>query len=337
MNGHEAVEMLHEHIYDGWVEGSPALGDDVGPGFVERQRVTVNTTGGQRIKDVGQCHDAGRKWNGLAAQAIGVPGTVPTLVVRAGEGGGPFHSLFDFCARVDKQRVNKRVVEALIKAGAFDALHPDRAAALASVGLAFEWADTQDVNEHQGGLFDFDDSHAASTQEPSLVKVQPWSIKERLTAEKTALGFYLSGHLFEEYAPEVRQFAKKRIADLVDSREPQLLAGIVGDLRVINGQRGRVFIFKLDDGSDALLELTLRDPADPGGTSPLDARRRSGQTRRRKGREVNRIRSILPRLAALVVGVHVGDGHDRHDPARVVGQGDLLALRDGARVTAVMR
>jgi DNA polymerase-3 subunit alpha len=162
----------------------------------------------------------------------------------------PFRSLFDFAARIDRQRVNKRVVEALIKAGAFDALHPDRAAAFASVSLAFDWADTQEVNEHQGGLFDFADSHAASTQEPALVKAQAWTIKERLTAEKSALGFYLSGHLFEEYAPEVRRFAKRRIADLVDSREPQLLAGIVGDLRVVNGARGRTAIFRLDDGSE---------------------------------------------------------------------------------------
>jgi DNA polymerase III subunit alpha len=168
-----------------------------------------------------------------------------------GEGSGPFRSLFDFAARIDRQRVNKRVVEALIKAGAFDVLHPDRASALASVGLAFDWADTQDVNEHQGGLFDFDDSHAASTQEPALVKAEPWSIKERLTAEKAALGFYLSGHLFEEYAPEVRQFCKRQIADLVDTgREPQVLAGIVSDLRVVNGARGRTAIFRLDDGSE---------------------------------------------------------------------------------------
>jgi DNA polymerase-3 subunit alpha len=167
-----------------------------------------------------------------------------------GTGGGPFHSLFEFAARVDRQRVNKRVVEALIKAGAFDKLHPDRASALASVGLAFDWADAQEVNEHQGGLFDFDDSHAASTQEPALVKAEAWSIKERLTAEKSALGFYFSGHLFEEYAPEVRLFCKRRIADLVDSREPQLLAGIVSDLRVVNGARGRTAIFRLDDGSE---------------------------------------------------------------------------------------
>jgi DNA polymerase-3 subunit alpha len=170
--------------------------------------------------------------------------------VIAARADAPFRSLFDFAARIDRQRVNKRVVEALIKAGAFDLLHADRASAFASVGLAFDWAETQELNAHQGGLFDFADSHAASTQEPALVKAQPWSIKERLTAEKGALGFYLSGHLFEEYAPEVRLFARKCIADLVDSREPQLLAGIVSDLRVVNGARGRTAIFRLDDGSE---------------------------------------------------------------------------------------
>jgi DNA polymerase-3 subunit alpha len=177
---------------------------------------------------------------------------------QEGEGGGPFRSLFDFAARVDRQRVNKRVVEALIKAGAFDALHPERSCSLASVGLAFDWADTQDVNEHQGGLFDFDDSHAASTQEPALVRAEPWSIKERLTAEKSALGFCQSGHLFEEYADEVRRFCKKPIAELVDSREPQLLAGIVTELRIVNGQRGRVAIFQLDDKTDTI-EAVIND------------------------------------------------------------------------------
>ncbi|HET9642708.1 MAG TPA: DNA polymerase III subunit alpha, partial [Burkholderiaceae bacterium] len=167
-------------------------------------------------------------------------------------GGGPFRSLFDFCARVDRGRLNKRVVEALIKAGAFDLLHPDRERTLASVSLAFEWADSQQAHSNQGGLFDFGDSHAASTQEPPLVEVEPWSIKDRLGQEKTAIGFYLSGHLFDECETEVRQFARRRIADLVDSREPQMLAGIVSDLRIVNGQRGRVAIFKLDDKSEVI-------------------------------------------------------------------------------------
>ncbi|MFT3956264.1 MAG: DNA polymerase III subunit alpha [Piscinibacter sp.] len=173
-------------------------------------------------------------------------------IIAAREQGGPFTSLFDFCNRVDRGRINKRVVEALIKAGAFDKLHPERSAMAASIALAFDYADTQAANADQGGLFDFGDSHAASTQEPELVGAEPWSIKERLGFEKVALGFYLSGHLFDQSADEVRRIARRRNADLIDSREPQLLAGIVGDLRVINGQRGRVAIFKLDDKTEAL-------------------------------------------------------------------------------------
>ena len=173
-------------------------------------------------------------------------------IIQARESSGPFMSLFDFCTRVDRSRINKRTVEALVKAGAFDKLHPERSSMVASIGLAFDYADTQAANADQGGLFDFGDSHAASTQEPELVPAAPWSIKERLTFEKAALGFYLSGHLFDQSADEVRLIARRRNADLIDSREPQLLAGIVGDLRVVNGQRGRVAIFKLDDKTEAL-------------------------------------------------------------------------------------
>ncbi|HQZ08267.1 MAG TPA: DNA polymerase III subunit alpha, partial [Burkholderiaceae bacterium] len=171
-------------------------------------------------------------------------------LVAAREAGGPFTSLFDFCVRVDRTRLNKRSVEALIKAGAFDNLQRNRASLIASVDLAFDFASAAQANANQGGLFDMgDDDHGSSSQEPALVDVLPWGIKEQLTLEKTAIGFYLSGHLFDEVALEVRRFAKRQIDDLIDTREPQLLAGIVNDLRVINGQRGKLALFKLDDKS----------------------------------------------------------------------------------------
>ncbi len=187
-----------------------------------------------------------------------------------GTGSGPFRSLFDFCARVDRQRVNKRVVEALVKAGAFDALHAGRAGPaapsgaraegadaraplLASVGLAFDWADAQAAHALQAGLFDFghdgEVSHAASTHEPALVAAAPWDLRERLTQEKTAIGFHLSGHLFDQHADEVRRIGATPIAALQDSREPQRVAGIAGAPRLVNGARGRALIFVLDDGS----------------------------------------------------------------------------------------
>ncbi|MBK5205429.1 MAG: DNA polymerase III subunit alpha, partial [Polaromonas sp.] len=177
-------------------------------------------------------------------------------IVAARKDGGPFTSLYDFCVRVDRSKLNKRTVEALIKGGAFDNLHLNRAALLASVDRAFEFAAATQANANQGGLFDMSDSHAASTQEPTLVEAVPFGVKARLVLEKTAIGFYLSGHLFDEVEAEVRQFAKRKIEDLIDSREPQLLAAIVSDLRVINGNRGKLVIFKLDDKTD-VLEATV--------------------------------------------------------------------------------
>jgi len=173
-------------------------------------------------------------------------------IVAARKEGGPFTSLYDFCVRVDRSRLNKRTVEALIKGGAFDNLQLNRASLLASVDRAFEFAAATEANANQGGLFDMSDSHAASTQEPPLVEAMPFGVKARLVQEKTAIGFYLSGHLFDEVETEVRQFAKRKIEDLIDSREPQLLAAILSDLRVINGNRGKLIIFKLDDKTDVL-------------------------------------------------------------------------------------
>ena len=172
----------------------------------------------------------------------------------SGDVVGPFKSLFDFCARVDRARINKRTVEALIKAGAFDTIHLNRASLLASVDMAFDYGTAVVANANQGGLFDMggDDDHGSSTQEPDLVETLPWGIKERLTYEKTAIGFYLSGHLFDEVTLEVRRFAKRQLDDLIDTREPQLLAGIVTDLRIINGQRGKLALFKLDDKSASI-------------------------------------------------------------------------------------
>jgi DNA polymerase III subunit alpha len=165
---------------------------------------------------------------------------------------GLFTSLFDFCARVERSKINKRTVEALIKAGAFDSLHLNRAALLASVDLAMDFAETLEANANQGGLFDMMDSHAASTQEPPLVEAMPWGVKERLSLEKTAIGFFLSGHLFDESERELRQFVKLKVDDLMESREPRTVCGIVSDMRVINGQRGKLAIFKIDDKSGVI-------------------------------------------------------------------------------------
>jgi DNA polymerase-3 subunit alpha len=186
------------------------------------------------------------------------------VAAREGKGPtgeeGPFTSLFDFARRVERSRINKRCVEALIKAGAFDTLQLNRAALVASMDMAFEFGAAAAANANQVGLFDMggDDDHGSSTQEPDLVATMPWGVKETLTMEKTAIGFYLSGHLFDEVALEVRRFAKRAIADVLDTNEPQLLAGIVTGLRIINGMRGKQCLLKLDDKT-AVMEARMSE------------------------------------------------------------------------------
>jgi len=193
-----------------------------------------------------------------AVKGTGQQAIEAIVAAREGRGSsdkvGPFTSLFDFCVRVDRSRLNKRCVEALIKAGAFDCLQLNRASLIESVDRAFDFASATQANANQVGLFDMggEDDHGSSTQEPDLVDATPWGVRERLTLEKTAIGFYLSGHLFDEVATEVRRFAKRPIEDLIDTREPQLLAGIITDFRVINGQRGKLALFKLDDKSGVI-------------------------------------------------------------------------------------
>ena len=171
-------------------------------------------------------------------------------IVEVRRVGGNFTSLFDFCTRVDRTKVNKRSVEALIKSGAFDCISSDRSSVLSSVDLAWDYAQSQANNLHQVGLFDA--GHGAHSQEPPLKFARPWTIRERLTHEKSALGFHLSGHLFEEYAAEVRKFIKTSLQTLTEAKEPQWVVGMVKNQRFINTTRGKLYIFELDDMTEVL-------------------------------------------------------------------------------------
>ena len=172
----------------------------------------------------------------------------------------PFASLMDFAARVDRNRINRRVLEALIRAGAFDSIDPNRATLLAAVGMALEHAAQCAEHADQSGLFDslFDEPGAAAAGAPEPEPQPPWDLRKRLSEEKLAIGFVLSGHLFDAHAAEVRRFAPRSLAELADAREPQIVAGIVAAVRVVQGQRGRVAIVTLEDRSGTL-EAVVND------------------------------------------------------------------------------
>ncbi|KAF7600478.1 MAG: DNA polymerase III subunit alpha [Candidatus Dactylopiibacterium carminicum] len=190
-----------------------------------------------------------------AVKGCGEPAVRGILAAR--EADGPFRDLFDFCARIDRRAANRRVVEALVRAGALDTIapkapdgSPHRAKLLATVGIAMEAAEQAAANAGQGGLFDLDDG-GRSAIAPEYIDARPWNEKQRLTEEKTAIGFFLSGHPFNSSAAEVRRFVRTPLSRLEPRKDPQMMAGVVTGIRVKMGQRGKVAFVTIDDGSRA--------------------------------------------------------------------------------------
>jgi len=166
---------------------------------------------------------------------------------------GPFTDLFDFCRRVDRHTVNRRTIEALIRAGAFDSLIDNRAALLASVGTAMEAAEQAARHANQVSLFG-DDSHAQVVGE--LTDAAPWDLHAKLSEEKTALGFFFSGHLFDAWRDEVRCIVPQPLARLEPSRDLQWMAGALASVRTMMTRRGKMVFAVLDDGT-AQIEISI--------------------------------------------------------------------------------
>ncbi len=175
---------------------------------------------------------------GTGAQAI-------EAIVAAREAGGPFRDLFDFCRRVDKRLVNRRAVEALVRGGAFDAVEPRRAALFASVGVVLAEAERAAAAAAQVSLF----GDGREEGGLALVATREWTEAERLTHEKAALGFYLSGHPYAAFAEELAPLIRQSLSDLQPKKETVLVAGIVTAIRTQTSRRGKMAIVTLDDGA----------------------------------------------------------------------------------------
>jgi DNA polymerase III subunit alpha len=165
-------------------------------------------------------------------------------IVAAREAGGPFTDLFDLCRRVDKRVVNRRVVEALVRAGAFDAIDPRRAALFSSAGLALDAGERAAATASQVSLF----GEEAAPPMPANGVTREWSEAERLMHEKASLGFYVSGHPFAAYAAELAPIIRTSLANLQPKSDRVLVAGIVTALRIQASRRGKMAFVTLDDG-----------------------------------------------------------------------------------------
>lgn len=170
------------------------------------------------------------------------------VILAAREQEGLFKDLFDFCRRLDLRKVNRRVIESLIRAGAFDKLEPNRAALMAAVGVAISAAEQSSAAAGQDSLFGEPMDSVAHT----LPEVAPWSEQERLQQEKMALGFYLSGHPYLGYRKDLAEFVRTDLASLKPQEQPQLLAGVITGIRMRMTSRGKMAIVTLDDASSRI-------------------------------------------------------------------------------------
>jgi len=210
--------------------------DDCAPNKVEVLPPDINQSG-YRFEPLNNCeilYGLGAvKGTGLAAIEV---------ILAARESDGPFKDLFDFCERLDLRKVNRRVIESLIRVGAFDKLEPNRAALLAGVGMAIAAAEQSNSHAGQNSLFG-----GVSETKHLLPSVPAWSPEQALIEEKAALGFYLSGHPFLNAKEDISQFVRGSLADLQPQEQPKLLAGIVTGVRIRMTQRGKMAIVTIDD------------------------------------------------------------------------------------------
>ena len=184
-------------------------------------------------------------------------------IIAAREEGGPFKDLFDFCQRVDGKKLNKRVLEALIRCGAFDRLEVSapRAVQMASLEDAIKSAGQSAANEAAGMMDLF-----GEVQEEEALHADPyerfrglrdWSLKERLQGEKDTLGLFVTGHPFDEYEAEVRKLVPTKLSHLQEGKAPQKLAGLVVDMRVMKNKRGDNMCFVTLDDRTGRVEVAL--------------------------------------------------------------------------------
>ncbi|MGB1061765.1 MAG: DNA polymerase III subunit alpha, partial [Ketobacter sp.] len=172
----------------------------------------------------------------------------------------PFRNLFEFCRRLDLKKLNKRSMEALIRAGALDKLGPDRATLMASLEEAMRYAEQESKNQDLGIMDMFGAVDEEERPEPEWAKVKPWSDDERLNGEKETLGLYLTGHPIDQYLEEISHFTTSRIADVKpgNSRESRsIVAGLVIAQRVMKNKRGDKMAFLTLDDKSGRLEISI--------------------------------------------------------------------------------
>ncbi len=193
---------------------------------------------------------------GLAAvKNVGEGAIESVLAARAAD--GPFSSLFDFCSRIDLRKVNKRVLEGLVKCGALDSLGGRRAQFMEALDVAMEAAQGAQRDRSQGQVSLF----AAAAQplmEPKLPQVPEWPEHQLLAFEKEALGFYVTGHPLAEFAGDLAKLTtpSRDFGELSEGAEVRV-GGLVTAVKNYTDRKGETMAFVTLEDLDGTMEVTF--------------------------------------------------------------------------------
>lgn len=190
-----------------------------------------------------------------AVKGVG-QGVVETIVSER-VAHGNYENLYDFCRRLDMRKVNKRVLEAMVKSGALDQLGENRATLMSVIPDATKAADQQRQNE-LAGQFDMLGVAQTPVEIKAIKVVEDWSEEVRLQGEKETLGLYLTGHPYTRYAEELNSLSHHNVAtaDLSIPRNG-IFSGILVAMRVLNTQRGKKMAFITLDNSVQRVEVSF--------------------------------------------------------------------------------
>jgi len=168
-------------------------------------------------------------------------GEGPVAGIIEGRQSGAFSDIFDFCSKVDPQKINKRALEALVRSGAFDEIGPQ----IQNAGIVDLFGDVMPSSDDPSDVYqDFVNTHR-------------WSMKERLNGEKDTLGLYLTGHPIDEYEQEIQYLVSQRIVNLTPERKSKKIAGLVVAMRVMKTKKGDTMGFITLDDRTGRIEVAV--------------------------------------------------------------------------------
>ncbi len=197
-----------------------------------------------------------------AVKNVGEAAVEVILQVRKEQ--GPYTTIHDFCERIDSQKVNRRVIEQLIRCGAFDSLHPNRAQLMAGLDDLLDRAASVQKDKQAGQMNLFDMLRSQNKMKvPPLPDIPEWDSRMQLQFEKESIGFYISGHPLDYYSGQIRSVCSADTQSVKEKREGSevVLCGLFSIIKEITTKRGdRMAFLNLEDKEGTIEVVAFAEP-----------------------------------------------------------------------------